>query len=172
MAARGRRIGRCIPVTVTAALAICLAAALAHAADSENKQPLPRFASLRIQPVNLRAGPGERYPIEWVFVRKDVPIEIVAEFDNWRRIRDWQGAEGWVHERMVAPKRGVIVVGNTRALHRQPDPNAPLVARAEVGVIARLIECAGQWCRIEADDTTGWLQRNEVWGVFPDETVP
>ena len=116
-------------------------------------------------------GPGENYPIQWVLTRKEMPVEIIKEFEHWRMIHDWQGTEGWVHERMVSGKRAVAVKGGVRALHRLPDAASEVVARAEPGVFARLIECRGVWCRIEAADITGWVQRNEVWGVYPDEAV-
>lgn len=169
MAARGGGRTRTTMAAVWAALAV-LGATAAAAAD--RGLPVPRFASLKSEEVNLRAGPGERYPIEWVLKRKDMPVEILREFANWLRVRDWQGTEGWVHERMVSGKRDIIVAGAVRALHRRPDADSPLVARAEPGVVARLLECQGAWCRIEAGDTSGWVRRSEVWGVYPDEAVP
>jgi SH3-like domain-containing protein len=132
---------------------------------------VPRFAALRSDEVNLRVGPGENFPIEWVFKRKDMPVEIVEEFQNWRRIQDWQGDKGWVLDRMITGKRQVIVAGVVRALYRQPDRGAPIVARAEPGVIARLIELQGPWCHVEAGGFKGWMQRSEVWGVYPEETL-
>jgi SH3-like domain-containing protein len=134
--------------------------------------PLPRFAALHADKVNLRAGPGDRYPIEWVYLRKDWPVEVIAQFDHWKRVRDWQGTEGWVHEKMIVQRRQVIVTGGVRALRQSPDPGGVLVARAEPGVVARLDECRGEWCRIIAGDTTGWLQRADIWGVYPNESVP
>jgi SH3-like domain-containing protein len=155
------------------AVAAALLAALPPVAKAQTTgvDKLPRFASLRSDDVNLRVGPGENYPIEWVYKRKDMPVEIIEEFQNWRKIQDWQGANGWVLARMVAGKRAVIVVGAPRLLYRRPDPASPIVARAEPGVIARLVECQGPWCRIEAGGYSGWVQRGEVWGVLPDETV-
>ncbi|MBV9860167.1 MAG: SH3 domain-containing protein [Alphaproteobacteria bacterium] len=141
------------------------------AAEGDPSLPLPRFASLRSEQVNLRAGPGERYPIEWILTRKDMPVEIIAEHENWRRVRDWQGTLGWVHQRMVTGKRDIIVKGGVRALHGLPDAGSPVVARAEAGVVARLVECQAAWCRIEAADVSGWVQRAEIWGVYPDEVV-
>ena len=156
---------------VIAAAVFLLLAPLASAADNEPAQKLPRFVSLRSDQVNLRVGPGENYPIEWVLTRKDMPVEIVREFDNWRMVHDWQGTEGWVHERMLSGKRAVIIRGGVRTLHRQPDVASPAVARAEPGVVARLLECRGDWCRIDAADKTGWVQRGDLWGVYPDEVV-
>jgi len=141
------------------------------AAENDPSQRLPRFVSLRSDLVNLRVGPGENYPIEWVLTRREMPVEIVREFEHWRMIRDWQGTEGWVHERMVWGKRTVAVKGGVRALRRLPDLASQVVARAEPGVFAHLIECRSAWCRIEAADIVGWVQRGEVWGVYPDEAV-
>lgn len=155
-----------------AALVICvvgLSAGTVFAADKG--LPLPRFATLRADEVNLRTGPGERYPIEWVFTRKGMPVEIVAEYDVWRKIRDWLGTEGWVHQRMIAANRAVIVRGDTRPLYGDADAKSPVVARAEPGVIARLLECQGPWCRVESQSIRGWLRRAEIWGVYPDEDV-
>lgn len=151
--------------------ALFLSASLAAAAESESGQKLPRFVSLRSDQVNLRVGPGENYPIEWVLTRKEMPVEILREFENWRKIRDWQGTEGWVHERMLTGKRAVVIKGAVRTLHRQPELASPPVARAEPGVVARLVECRGDWCRIGAADHAGWVQRGDLWGVYPDEVL-
>jgi SH3-like domain-containing protein len=133
---------------------------------------LPRYEVLHADKVNLRAGPGDRYPIEWVYLRKDWPVEVIAQFDHWRRVRDWEGTEGWVHEKMITNRREVIVTGSVHGLRQSPDPRAGLIARAEPGVMAKLDECRGDWCRIEAGDTTGWVQRSDIWGVYPTENVP
>jgi SH3-like domain-containing protein len=158
-----------IPLMLLAALLFL--APFALAADNDTGQKLPRFVSLRSDQVNLRVGPGENYPIEWVLTRKEMPVEITKEFENWRMIRDWQGTEGWVHERMLTGKRAVVIKGGVRTLHRQPDVASPAVARAEPGVIAKLLECRAGWCRIDAADHTGWVQRGDLWGVYADEIV-
>ena len=166
---RGRALHAPLPWVLLAA--VVLAAPLVSGAENDPGQKLPRFVTLRSDQVNLRVGPGENYPIEWVLTRKDMPVEIVRQFENWRMIRDWQGTEGWVHERMVTGKRAVVVKGGIRALHREPDPASQVVARAEPGVVARLLECRGGWCRIEAADNSGWVQRGDLWGVYPDEIL-
>jgi len=153
------------------ALAISVLWEVAARAAGGAEVPLPRFAALHADKVNLRTGPGDRYPIEWVYLRKDWPVEILAQFDHWRRVRDWEGTEGWVHEKMITSRREVIVTGGVRAVRQSPDHNAGLVARAEPGVMARLAECRGEWCRVEAGETTGWVQRSDIWGVYPNENV-
>jgi SH3-like domain-containing protein len=162
-----RRIRR--PLAAAIALALLLAAAPGHAADKA--PPVPRFVTLRSDKVNVRTGPGEQYPIDWVFTRKDMPVEIVAEFNHWHRIRDVEGTEGWVQERMVTGKRAVIVRGQQRVLRERPSGDAAAIARAEPGVIARLVECQPGWCRVEAGGVSGWLKREEIWGVYPGEVV-
>jgi SH3-like domain-containing protein len=166
-----RHIAHILVLCFALSAALAAAVALASAAETEPSARLPRFVSLRSDQVNLRVGPGENYPIQWVLTRKEMPVEIIREFEHWRMIRDWQGTEGWVHERMVTGKRAVVVKGSIRALHRLPDPASQIVARAEPGVFARLIECRGTWCRIETAEIAGWVQRIEVWGVYPDEAV-
>ena len=155
-------------VAFAAALALLVAAAASAWGADER---LPYFASLRAGAVNLRTGPGERYPVEWIYQRKGLPVEVTAQVDVWRRVRDADGTEGWVHERMLTARRSVVVTGAPRILRSAPDPAAAAVARAEPGVIARLLECKGPWCQVETQSIKGWLPRAEMWGVYPGETV-
>jgi SH3-like domain-containing protein len=167
----GRRPGRFL-IGSLAALALLLPAP-ARTADEDSGLKVPRFVSLHSDKVNLRTGPGRRYPIEWVLTRKDMPVEVTAQFEHWRRIRAWDGTAGWVQQQMVGGKRFVVVDrGGERSLYRQPDPASGVVARAEPGVVARLAECRGPWCRVETPDASGWMRRADLWGVYPDETVP
>lgn len=146
-----------------------MAAGTAQAA--ERSDPIPRFASLRSGLVNLRSGPGDRYPVEWVYRRKGLPIEIIAQYDEWWQVRDSQGTTGWMSESLVTANRTVLVSGAQRTLRLEPDDSSPAVAKLDPGVIAQLIECRGGWCRIEAQSIKGWLARGEIWGVYPDEVV-
>ncbi len=138
---------------------------------SETQLPIPRFVSLRSDEVNLRTGPRITYPVEWVYVRRDLPVEVIAEFDAWRRIRDWHGATGWVHQSMITGRRTVRIAGNEHNLLSEPADSAPVVARLASGVIGRLMECDGSWCRIEVMSYRGWLRRDEFWGTYPNETI-
>lgn len=155
-------------------LGMAALATVALAADDNAVLKVPRFVSLHSDKVNLRTGPGRQYPIEWVLTRKNMPVEVTAQFEHWRRVREWDGTEGWVQEHMVDSKRFVVVDRSDREgnnpLRAGPDPVAAVVARAEPGVIARLLGCQGDWCRVEAAGTSGWMKRNEIWGVYPDET--
>lgn len=155
------------------ALLVVGAPAPALAADEDAGLKVPRFVSLHSDKVNLRTGPGRQYPIEWVLTRKDMPVEIVAQFEHWRRIETPDGTNGWVQEHMVGAKRTVIVnQGEVRPVYQLGDPGSAILARAAPGVVARLLECRGAMCRVEADNISGWMRRADIWGVLPDETVP
>lgn len=158
---------------VAIAAASLTAGLAAEAAGETAKRPggakLPRFASLRAKEVNLRTGPGVRYPVDWVFVHRNLPIEIIAEFGVWRKIRDWQGAEGWVHKSLLSGRRTVIVIGGTQSLRREAATTAPPVARVEERVVGRLLRCEKLWCRVEFDGFRGWLPHKRLWGVYENE---
>jgi SH3-like domain-containing protein len=158
------------------AFAIVLGAGAAAAA--ETGLPLPRFASMRVGEANVRTGPGEQYPIEWVFVRADMPVEIIAEFDIWRKIRDWEGVEGWVRVQQLSGRRALIVTGaDPRLMLARPEDGAPVVARLEPGVVGRLVDCPGAgdpsaaWCYVEAGGFRGWLARGSFWGAYAGEAI-
>lgn len=138
---------------------------------SETGLPIPRYVTLRAREVNVRTGPGVRYPIDWVFQRPNLPVEVVAEFDTWRKIRDFEGTEGWVHQSMLSGRRTVIVVSAVRMLRREAAEGAPPMARLEPGVIAWLEACRAEWCEVEVAGIDGWLRRADVWGVRADEAV-
>lgn len=120
--------------------------------------PIPRFASLRSDEVNVRTGPGSRYPIDWMFKRKAMPVEIVAEY-GWRKIRDWQGASGWVHQSLLTGKRSFIVAAKTASLHKTPAASAEVVAKLG-RVMGEVRSCAGDWCRVRVSGVSG-LDRTE-----------
>lgn len=133
--------------------------------------PIPRFASLRADEVNVRAGPGTRYPIDWVFKRKGMPVEIVAEYENYRKIRDWQGANGWVHQSLLSGKRSFIVPSKAASLHKTPAASAEVVAKLEPEVMGEIRSCAGDWCRVKVPAASGWIQRTSMWGVYKSEPI-
>jgi SH3-like domain-containing protein len=132
--------------------------------------PVPRFVSLGVDKANVRNGPGKRYPIGWVFVRRGVPLEVIAEYELWRKIRDVDGAVGWIHRSLLSNRRRASVKGDgPRPLRRQPNANSDVIARLEPGVIGRLLECGGTWCRLEVGGRRGWIARASLWGVLPLE---
>jgi SH3-like domain-containing protein len=130
---------------------------------------LPRFMSLKSSPANVRRGPGRDHEILWVYNQPLLPVEVIAEHQDWRRIRDWEGDEGWVFQALLTSRRRVIVVGSAATLHREPDPGAAAVAIAEPGVVGDLLACRSDWCEIDAGGHEGWVQRTAIWGVYPHE---
>lgn len=152
------------------AVLVILAGAIPFAA-AQTGLPLPRFASLRANKVHMRTGPGIRYPVEWVYVFRGMPVEIVAEFDNWRRVRDWQGSEGWVHNSMLSGQRTALVTGGLQPLRRDPAPESGMIARVEERVLGRVLRCENEWCRLEVAGKRGWMKRSHVWGVYAGETI-
>ena len=126
---------------------------------------VPRFVSMNSSKVNVRAGPGTRYPIKWVFQRKTLPVQIIAESDTWRKIRDFEGIEGWVHQRMLSGRRRAVVTGAIQQLKKEPQETAKTVALLEPGVILRLEKCSGAWCLVEGGSYEGWIGRQSIWGV-------
>lgn len=149
------------------------AAAPAKTAEAKPPEPkaAPHFGSLRAEKVYLRSGPSADYPIQWVYVRKGLPVEILAAFDVWRKIRDFEGTEGWVHQQMLTGRRSVLVTGAVRDLHSDPQLAAPVVAQLEPGVVAAVSHCDASWCELKAGGYRGWLKRDELWGVEPGETI-
>ena len=150
-----------------------LGQALAQTPKSVSKLPVPRYVSLRASEVNMRTGPGVRYPVDWVYQRKHMPVEVIAQFGTWRKIRDVQGAQGWIHQSMLSGARFVTITGQIRTLRRQANAKSNPVARIEPGAIAELLICpeGTGWCKVSADDHQGWLRRVEFWGLYPRETI-
>jgi len=131
---------------------------------------VPRFVSLRSERVNARVGPGLRYPIEWVFVRPQLPVKVVREFGHWRLIRDVEGAEGWVHQRMLSGLRTISIQNNGLSrLFSRPSENASIVAKLETGVICQLVQIKKDWVKVKVASHTGWLRRDQIWGVLDNE---
>lgn len=118
---------------------------------------------------NARRGPSLTHRVDWVYKRADVPLQIIAEYGNWRRIRDWEGAEGWMHYSLLSGVRTVLVTAERAALRDAPHPDAPVRAWAEQGVVARVMQCTLSWCRVRAEGYKGWVAKAEVWGVGADE---
>ena len=133
--------------------------------------PLPRFVSLKGSEGNARRGPGLTHRIDWVFTRAGMPLRITAEYENWRRVEDAEGAGGWVHYSLLSGVRSVLVTLDMAELRDTPDATSPVVAQAELGVVGRLLECKTDWCRVSLDGTRGWVLKTALWGVKADELV-
>jgi|GEM_PF-115396 len=132
--------------------------------------PIPRFATIRSGEVNMRTGPGTRYPIDWVLTNKGMPVEITAEYDVWRRVRDFEGSEGWVHKASLSGKRGLVVTTTLRDLREKDKEQSSILAHLEPGAIGELLSCAKLWCRVRFGDIKGYLPKTDFWGVYENET--
>ncbi|MFW8596070.1 SH3 domain-containing protein [Cribrihabitans neustonicus] len=151
-----------------------MAAGAAAAARAENRGPvtnlpLPRFVSMKAAEGNVRRGPSLTHKIDWVFKRRSMPLEITAEYGHWRRVRDRDGAGGWVHYALLSGVRTVLVEEDMLTVHSKPDARAPVAAAFELGVVARLGACNPDWCEISAGGYRGWAPKEKLWGVAPDE---
>ncbi len=129
-----------------------------------SSMPVPRYASLKYNEVNGRVGPGLEYPIKWEYQRSGLPVLVIKESKYWRKIRDPQGDEVWVHQRMLGARRTGIT-SDQITIFQKPDTSTRAVAEAEMGVVADIAECEGDWCRVDIDGKRGWTSRNSIWGV-------
>ena len=161
-------------------LATFLAAAPARAAGdmgvgSVSGLPIPRFVSLKSDRVNARGGPNKDQDVRWVYTRVGMPVEITAEFENWRRIRDWEGAEGWVYHSLLSGKRTAIVVPRLNSelvpLYESADKTSAVVARLQSGVLGSLKSCDGQWCVFSGKGFSGYIRQDRLYGAYPNEKV-
>ncbi|HET7413005.1 MAG TPA: SH3 domain-containing protein [Pararhizobium sp.] len=156
-----------------------LTAAPAVAADgpvgSVSGLPIPRFVSLKSDRVNVRGGPNKDQEVRWVYTRAGMPVEITAEFENWRRIRDWEGAEGWVYHSLLSGKRTAVVVPKLNSelvpLYDSPDPTSAVTAKLQSGVLGSLKSCDGTWCRFFGKNFSGYIHQDRLWGAYPNEKV-
>lgn len=144
------------------------------AGDSTGLQ-VPRFVSLKSDRVNVRVGPNRDQDVRWVYTRAGMPVEIVAEFENWRRIRDWEGSEGWVYHALLSGKRTAVVVPKEKEelvpLFDSANAESGLVARLQGGVLMTLKSCDGKWCRVAGKNFDGYIRQERVWGAYPNEKV-
>lgn len=162
------------PAQTTQAGAGAVAAVPASASVSRGavtNLPLPRYVTLKTGEGNARRGPGLGHRIDWVFTRAGMPLKVTAEHENWRRVEDADGAGGWVHYALLSGTRSVLVTEDMAEVRSAPDTRSGVVMQVELGVVARLLECRGGWCRVAAGGMRGWLPDRSLWGVEPGEQV-
>lgn len=168
---------------MTGLLRVLLAALIVSAAtlpdpavaQQPNKLPVPRFVSLRSDKVHVRIGPSQNHEIRWTFAKAGLPVEIIAEFEVWRRIRDSDGADGWVHQAMLSGRRTAVIRGSANAktipVYERAQAQGRLVAELQPGVIASVRSCEKSWCRISGEGFDGFILQTLLWGVYPDEQI-
>ncbi len=132
--------------------------------------PIPRFVSLASDKVFVRTGPALRYPIKWVYKKDHLPVEIIQEFDTWRKIRDMDGDNGWVHQSLLSGDRMGIVKGEVnQPIRKEANEQSKMIAYLEPNVVAAIKACQGDWCEVAAEGYAGWLQRKFLWGIYDSE---
>lgn len=142
--------------------------------EGETGLTIPRFVSLRSNHINARSGPGARYPIEWVYMQKSAPVEIIAEFELWRKIKDWQGSESWVHKSMLLGKRSVkVITPGENNVYAKDDFKAKIIAKVEDEVVGEIEKCPvnNSFCKIKFASITGWVPRQNLYGIYPEEII-
>jgi SH3-like domain-containing protein len=138
--------------------------------------PLPRFVSLKASRVNLRIGPGSDYAVDWLYLRRGLPLEIIQEYDNWRRVRDAEGTEGWIYQSLLTGTRTGMAAPwlkekeATITLRGEPREAAKVLALVEPGAIGDILTCNGKWCRMRFERFEGWVEQSAIWGIYPGET--
>lgn len=132
--------------------------------------PLPRYVSLKATQANVRRGPGMTHRVDWVFMRRGMPLEVIAEYGHWRRVRDQEGGFGWVHYSMLSGVRTALVTPVEADLREEASAASPVVARAAPGVVLKVQACGHDWCEVYKDGVEGWLPKTALWGVSPEET--
>jgi SH3-like domain-containing protein len=137
--------------------------------------PIPRFLTLKANKVNVRKGPSSSHEVAWVFQRKGMPVEVTAEFENWRKIRDSEGQEGWILQQMLSGRRFAMAPDWNKeksvALHDGDTARSATIAKLSPGAIAQVESCSGTWCYLATDDYEGYALQTELWGVYPGEVV-
>ena len=138
--------------------------------------PVPRFVSLKSDKVNVRKGPSTDQSIVWIFSRAGLPVEVIAESDNWRRVRDSEGADGWVFHSLLSARRTVLVTPWSKGaesvpLYASKSIGSRAVATLQSGVLGNVLDCDGEWCQVSVDDYSGYVQQDKLWGVYRGEEV-
>ncbi|HZZ63253.1 MAG TPA: SH3 domain-containing protein [Roseiarcus sp.] len=155
--------------------ALAAAPVLADPVGSVTHLPLPRYASLKTDRVNLREGPSKDHTTKWVYQRAGLPVEITAEFEVWRKVRDSEGVEGWVLHSLLSGRRTALVTpfkkGENSKIYARPTESADIAATLQSGVIVNVRNCDGAWCLVDGDGFKGCIQQIKLWGVYPNEKI-
>ena len=151
------------------------APAQADTTGSASGLPVPRYVSLKADKVNMHIGPAKHYETKWVYQRAGLPVEITAEFENWRRIRDSDGTEGWVYHSLLSGRRTGVVTAKSKieliSLYEKPDSQSTVAAQLQPGVQASVKRCNTSWCRVTGQGFDGWIPQERLWGVYPNEKM-
>ena len=137
--------------------------------------PVPRYVSLKSDHVNVRAGPTKDQDVSWIYTRAGLPVEVTAEYENWRRVRDSEGSEGWVYHSLLSGRRTAVVTMKNKddlaPLYERADSSSAIAARLQAGVLAQVKRCNNGWCRVTGNGFDGWVEQQRLWGVYADEKL-
>ena len=161
-------------LTIIISLLMPLSVMAAEPDNGESGLQLPRMVSLRSNTINGRSGPDTKYPIEWVYKQKGAPVEIVNEYGLWRKIKDWEGSESWVHKSMLSGRRFVkVMTPGENNIYNNDDYQAKVIAKVEDGVIGEIKKCrkGNAFCLIQFGTVEGWVPKNILFGVYEDENI-
>ena len=166
-------------VTVLAASLLGASVSAGYAAKDSAQTtsglPVPRYVSLKSDHVNVRAGPTKDNDVAWVYTKVGLPVEITAEYENWRRVRDSEGSEGWVYHSLLSGRRTAVITMKKKddlaPIYDRADPAGAVAARLQAGVVATVKHCAAGWCHIGGNGFDGWIEQQRLWGVYADEKV-
>src|SRR6201985_3078342 len=172
-------VGRffCVVVLAGGALGASVSSGFSakDAALTTSGLPVPRYVSLKSDRVNVRIGPTNDNDVAWIYTRPGLPVEITAEYENWRRVRDSEGAEGWVYHSLLSGRRTAVVTMKHKdqlaTLYDDADPSSAIAARLQVGVLAQVKHCGSGWCHISGSGFDGWIEQQRLWGVYADEKI-
>lgn len=139
-------------------------AALAGPVQGESKKEVPYWASIARSEARMRVGPSLDYPANWVYRRQNLPVKVVQVLGNWRKIEDPDGAQGWMHVRLLSSAPTAIIVGDVAPMRTAPRSDAPVAYRAEAGVVGRLSDCEDDWCRFDVGGRRGYVRVTSLWG--------
>lgn len=152
--------------------------ALAASSGKAKPLPLPRFVSIKSKRVNMRVGPGKQYKVDWLYQKKGLPLEIIQEYDNWRKVRDMEGSEGWILHSLLSGKRTAVInpwesdkTSGRVALRYESAESSSVVAQLEPGVVTEVLSCDESWCKVSVKNVKGYVSKNSIWGVYPDEKI-
>ena len=135
------------------------------------KKP-PYWASISAGKARMRTGPGREFPASWLYQRADLPVRVIETYPNWRKIEDPDGTRGWIQANLLSDNRTALVTGDVRELRANADAAAPVVWRAEPGVVGRLSQCTRGWCLLDVKGRAGYVQMRYIWGTDADERLP
>lgn len=165
-------VRKSIAIIISALLLAPAIAGAAERADGTTDLPIPRFVSLKSNKAMMRAGPDDRrFPIQWEYKRRGLPMEVLREYGIWRQVRDPDGTIGWMNKSLLTGERSGYVFGQIRTLYTSPDLQSRVAWRIEPGTVVTITLCENVWCRVSNGGRSGYILRNQLWGTYPDEAI-